>query len=54
MNENGTSASASRARMLLLSASSSAFLISLHNAAKVLAVTLPLSKALQAVSKDLP
>lgn len=49
MYENGTSESASRAHMLLMSASSSAFLISLHTASKALALTLPLSKALRAV-----
>lgn len=54
LDESGASDSASRAHMLLLSASSSAFLISLHTAAKALALTLPLSKALQAVSIDLP
>ncbi|XP_042146012.1 52 kDa repressor of the inhibitor of the protein kinase-like [Ixodes scapularis] len=54
LDESGASDNASRAHMLLLSASSSAFLISLHTAAKALALTLPLSKALQAVSIDLP
>ncbi|CAN8025503.1 unnamed protein product [Ixodes persulcatus] len=54
LDDSGASDSASRAHMLLLSASSSAFLIILHTAAKALALTLPLSKALQAVSIDLP
>lgn len=53
LNKIATSEGASHEHVLSLSVSYGSFLISLHTAAKALALTLPVSKALQAVSIDL-